>query len=63
MQLTAWLLVEVALLLSCLTQISVKKIGFSPPSGIESPLRPWALFFPRYLCLLPTNALKKRAFI
>jgi hypothetical protein len=38
MQLTAWLLVEVALLLNGLTQVSVKKTGFSPPSVIESPI-------------------------
>jgi hypothetical protein len=42
MQLTDWLLVEVALLLIGLTQISLTKSYFYPPSVIESPLRLWA---------------------
>ncbi len=49
MQLTAWLLVEVALLLNGLTQISVKKTGFNDPFVTESPLRLLTLVFP--LCI------------
>jgi hypothetical protein len=37
-QLTDWLLVEVALLLIGLTKISETKSGFDHPSEIESPL-------------------------
>jgi hypothetical protein len=39
MQLTDWLLAEVALLLSGLTKISLTKFGFDHASVIESPLR------------------------
>ncbi len=39
MQLTNWLLVEVALLLIGLTKISVTKFGFNHTTLIESPLR------------------------
>jgi hypothetical protein len=43
MQLTEWLLGEVALLLIGLTKISLKKSSFDHTSVIESPLRLWAL--------------------
>jgi hypothetical protein len=43
MQLTDWLLVEVALLLIGLTKISLTKSGFDHPSVIESRLRLRAL--------------------
>jgi hypothetical protein len=43
MQLTDWSLVEVALLLIGLAQISLTKSGFNQPSVMESPLRLWAL--------------------
>jgi hypothetical protein len=43
MQLTDWLLVEVALLLIGLTKISEKKSGFNHPSAIEPTLRLRAL--------------------
>ncbi len=43
MQLTDWILVEVALRLIGLTQISLTKSGYNHPSVIESPLRLWAL--------------------
>jgi hypothetical protein len=39
MQLTDWLLVDVALLLIGLTKISLTKSGFDHQSIIESPLR------------------------
>jgi hypothetical protein len=39
MQLTDWLLVEVALLLIGLTKISQTKSGFDHPCVTESPLR------------------------
>jgi hypothetical protein len=39
MQLTNWLLVEVALLLIGLTKMAVAKSRFKHPSVIESPLR------------------------
>jgi hypothetical protein len=42
MQLTKWLLVEVALLLNGLAQISLTKSGFDHLSVIKSPLRLWA---------------------
>jgi hypothetical protein len=43
MQLTDWLLVEVALLFTGLTKISYTKSGFTLPSAIEPPLRLRAL--------------------
>jgi hypothetical protein len=45
MQLTDWLLVEVALLLIGLTKISLTKYGFEHLSVMESPLRLWALVY------------------
>ncbi len=41
MQLTDWLLVEVALLLNGMTQISLTKYGFNHLSVIKSPLGLW----------------------
>ncbi len=43
MQLPDWLLIEVALLLIGVTQISLTESCFNQPSVIESPLRLWAL--------------------
>ncbi len=42
MQLTDWLLVEVALLLIGLIKIALTKSAFNHSSVIESPLRLWA---------------------
>jgi hypothetical protein len=42
MQLTDWLLFEVALLLIALTKISLTKSGFDHPSVTESPLGLWS---------------------
>ncbi len=42
MQLSDWLLVEVALLLIGLIQIFLTKSGFNHMSAIESPLSLWA---------------------
>jgi hypothetical protein len=39
MQLTDWILVEMALLLIGMIKISQPKFGFDHPSSIESPLR------------------------
>jgi hypothetical protein len=56
MQLTDWLLVEVALLFIGLTKYFGEKSGFNQPSVVESPLSPsiseFELCNPRYLLIL-----------